>query len=115
VSTFTDSVKTALASTPPGNHLVLVADWRKCPLLPPLVAEGVVVMLRRNPPLIERNAMLQSPEQATSLLQLTRVVNEARDPQRRVFNDAGALQSWLGELLDDAEQARLHTFLAQRN
>jgi hypothetical protein len=101
----------ALASSP--QRAVLVADWRGCPVLTPPVAERVLAMLRRNSPLIERNALLHLPDQSTSLLQLFRVIQEAENPHRRLFTDVGALERFLGELLDGGEQLRLRSFLTE--
>lgn len=40
-----------------------------------------------------------------------RLVKETGLPQRRMFTDVEGLQDWLGEVLDDAERARLSEFL----
>jgi hypothetical protein len=123
VDAFADQVKHQLSelTSSPGTSssgsdgspkcAVLVADWRHCPVLTPPVAERVLAMLRRNSPLIERNALLHLPDQSTSLLQLFRVIQEAENPHRRLFTDLGALDRFLAELLDGGEQLRLRRFL----
>jgi hypothetical protein len=119
VDAFADQVKNQLiastsaagASAQAPKRVVLAADWRRCPVLAPTVAERVLAMLRRNSPLIQRNALLHLPDQSTSLMQLFRVIQEADNPHRSLFSDVAALERFLGELLDRDEQLRLRRFL----
>jgi hypothetical protein len=113
VDRFADQVKSQLTALAPGQRVVLVADWRRCPVLTPPVAERVSAMLKRNSPQIERNALLHLSDQSASLLQLFRVIQEAENPHRRLFSDPQALERFLGELLDDVEQVRLQGFLGE--
>jgi hypothetical protein len=113
VDQFADRVKAQLTAFSSERRAVLIADWRRCPVLPPAIAERVVAMLSRNAPVIERNALWHATDQSTSLLQLFRVVQEAANAQRRVFTDPAALERFLAELLDEAELTRLREFLAE--
>jgi hypothetical protein len=59
-----------------------------------------------------RNGVLVPTANATVTMQLTRIVREANSDRRRVFRDAGQLESWLGEVLNPSERQRLERFLA---
>jgi hypothetical protein len=106
------AVRLLLESHAQTQQLVLVADWRRCPLLPPEIASEVLAMMQRSSPLIARNALLHSTDQPTSVLQLFRVVQEAENPNRRVFTDPSELRTWLDDLLDATERERLTVFLS---
>jgi hypothetical protein len=70
-----------------------------------------VAALRKDNPRFIRSAILTSAKRATFALQVARMVREANNPHRRTFKDAAAVSTWLGEVLDPPEQARLATFL----
>jgi hypothetical protein len=72
-------------------------------------------MLTAVNPRIERSAILHRDDQATSVLQVMRLIKEAQSPHRRVFTNPFEMQSWLGEVLNDTERERLRVFLAQRH
>jgi hypothetical protein len=71
--------------------------------------------MRRNSPVIERNAILQGPRHPTAVLQLFRIVQEAGNPLRRLFTDLDALTGWLAEVLEPAEIERVRSFLVTRS
>ncbi len=113
-----DAVKarmTALfAQLPPGQRVVIAADWRDCQVLAPPVSEAVLEMLTRTSPQVERSALLHGWAHPTSVLQLFRLVKESAVEVRRLFTDMAELQDWLDEVLTSEERARLRTFLAKR-
>ena len=111
VDAFSSSIAVALGNAPPEQKLVLVADWRRYQVAIPEVAERVSAMVQRNSPLFERNAVLYGAQAPTGTLQLFRVMQEAYNPQRRMFTDPGDLTSWLDEVLDSRERDRLRAFL----
>ncbi|HMJ12753.1 MAG TPA: hypothetical protein VK524_15130 [Polyangiaceae bacterium] len=102
------------AKVPVRTRIVIAADWRPCRLFTPDVAERAVQMMSGVNPRIERSAILHRVDQATSVLQVARLIKEAQSPHRRVFTNPFEMESWLGEILSDAERARLRTFLDQR-
>ena len=103
------------AAVPVRTRIVIAADWRPCKLFTPEVAERAVEMMSGVNPRIERSAILHRDDQATSVLQVARLIKEAQSPHRRVFTNPYEMQSWLGEVLNDAERDRLRAFLGQRH
>ena len=99
------------AAVPARTRIVIAADWRPCKLFTPEVAQRAVDMLMGVNPRIERSAILHRDDQATSVLQVMRLIKEAQSPHRRVFTNPFEMQSWLGEVLSDAERERLRVFL----
>lgn len=93
-----------------GGKLVIVADWRRFELAGPEVAERLMALMRRNSPIIERNALLHRQHSA-SMFQLFRLVQEAENPSRRLFTDATELLGWISEVLLPAELDRARHFL----
>lgn len=73
--------------------------------------EKFVDAFRKDNPRFIRSAILLSSRRATFALQVARMVREANNPHRRTYKDVSALSTWLGEVLDPPEQARLATFL----
>jgi hypothetical protein len=104
-----------VANAPAGARFVIAADWRMCKVFTAEVAERTTRMLM-GPYMqsVERSAILHRADAATSVMQVFRLVREARFPFRRVFTDAGQMEAWLGELLGDGERQRLRAFLLQR-
>jgi hypothetical protein len=103
---------TAVSLAPPGSRPVLCADHRPVVIYTQSVsdrlAELFTVMNRR----LERAALLVAPTNATFAMQLGRIVREANNPARRMFNEAFDAAAFLREGLDEAERARLGLFLA---
>jgi hypothetical protein len=91
--------------------IVIAADWRACRVLTPDVSERAVSMLVVSNPRVERSAILHEPTQATSVLQVIRIVREANLPNRRVFTDPYEMEHWLGEVLNELERERLAALL----
>ena len=108
------SMKQWFAKVPAAKKVVIVADWSACELLTPDVSARAVEMLTASNPRLERSAILHRSNQATSVLQVFRLIQEAAEPSRRVFTSPTELTAYLDEVLNEEERARLRTFLAGR-
>jgi hypothetical protein len=94
-----------------GKERIVCLDLSRLQVLPPERAEIFIEMLRRSHPGMLRNALLLPPGQATLALQFGRILREANNPARRVFQSQRELIAWLGELMQPGERARLLEFL----
>jgi hypothetical protein len=92
-------------------RIVIGADWRMCTLFKPEVAARAIQMLAGVNPRVERSAILHSPNQSTSVLQVMRLAREAQFSARRVFTDPLEMEKWLTEVLTEAEAQRVHLLL----
>lgn len=93
------------------NRVVIVADWRGCHLFTPEVAERIPTMFRSVHTKIERSGILHNENQATTVLQMVRLIREAQFPDRKVFTQPTEMAKWLGEVLTDAHKARVNKLL----
>jgi hypothetical protein len=100
-----------LARVPEPTRILIAADWRQCRVLTQDVAERAVQMLTRGNPRVERSAILHEPGQATSVLQVMRIVREAELQNRRVFTDPSEMRAWLAEVTQPDELERLDSLL----
>ncbi len=107
-------IRAAVAMVPEPTRLVIAADWRKCRLFGEDVAARATQMLIGSAERIERSAILHGTDHATAVLQVFRLVKEASQTHRQLFTDMQEMERWLGEVLNDAERARLHAFLSGR-
>ena len=87
-----------------------VVDLLQADVFPVPVAEALIQLLSAVSPQLERTAFLIR-DSALFALQVERVIRSSNHPDRRVFREPGALQEWLGEVLDVQEQARLAQFV----
>ena len=108
------AIAQALARVPERTRVVIAADWRPCKLFTPEVAERVVAMFTRDNVRIERSAILHTADQATSVLQVMRLIRESGHPNRQVFTDTKAMRDFLDQVLNERERTRLTQFLASR-
>ena len=99
------------ARTPEPTRILIAADWRRCRVFTPDVAQRATEMLTRTNPRVERSTILHDPGQATSVLQVMRLAREAQLPYRRVFTDAQEMRAWLAEVAQPNELARLDLLL----
>jgi hypothetical protein len=92
----------------------LIGDLRDCKMFSTDVSEKMVAMLKQDSPKVERSAFLVQDN--VFARQVERIVldaaREARAvgrpaPPRQTFRDLRAMQAWLGEVLNEAERARL--------
>lgn len=107
-----EMIRTEYARIAEPTRIVIAADWRACRVLTPAVSERVVAMLVASNPRLERSAILHNADQATSVLQVLRLVREAQLPHRRVFTDANEMEDWLGEVITPVERARVKALLS---
>jgi hypothetical protein len=93
---------------------ILVGELRNCKVFSTDVGDKMVAMLKQDSPKVERSAFLVQDNAFAR--QVERIVADAaRDaraagkpaPPRQTFRDLRAMHAWLGEVLDDAERARL--------
>lgn len=115
IDTMIGMIGAELAKIPAKKRVVIAADWRPCMLFTPEVAERAVKMLTVANPRVERSAILHRADQATSVLQVFRLVKESHFEGRRVFTGVPEMERWLAEVLDADERGRLHTFLTRRD
>lgn len=107
-------IKETFDMVPEPTRLVSAADWRSCRVLTQDVSERAVAMLVSMNPRVERGAILHDSTQATSVLQVARIVREANLTNRRVFTDPFEMERWLGEVLNEAERQRLAMLMHRR-
>jgi hypothetical protein len=106
------SIGREMGKLPVHQRVVVVTDWRRCPVMSADASESLKNAIIGTNPRIERSASLVSRDAPTAVLQLARIVRESNLPDRRQFDDADELTGWLAEVLDRAELARLKAFLA---
>ena len=94
-----------------GRALVLCADHRPVVVYSQPVADQLAALFGDMNSVLTRIAVLVAPTNATLRMQLERVVREAQNPSRRVFQIAADAETFLGEELDPRERARLKLFL----
>jgi len=92
------------------RNYVGVVDLLQAEVFPVPVAETLIKLLSGVAPQLDRTAFLIR-DSAVFALQVERVIRNSNHPDRRVFREPGALQEWLGEVLDVQEQARLAQFV----
>jgi hypothetical protein len=110
-----DRIEEELAKIPSTVRHYTVADWTRCPVMAPEVAERVVARMSKLNARVGRSAALASKSSPGALLQFLRLIREAGHPDRRLFFDAPELLRWMGEELDATELARLKTMLKERS
>jgi hypothetical protein len=96
----------------PGDKYVIAADWRNVRMMAPDTAVRAREMLARSNPRVIRSAILSSPDQSLTNLQVVRLIREAENAGRRHFTSSDEQYRWLAEVLTEAERARLAEFLS---
>lgn len=97
----------------PARPAVLLADHRPVVVYPQPVTDRLVELFQLMNTRLERVAIIVSPSNATMILQLERLVREARFPMRKVFHEPDGAVEHLREALDPDELARARAFLAE--
>lgn len=95
-----------------GVRAIIFADWRTCTTFSPDTAERVGLMFTRDNAFVERSAILHQETSAMGVLQLSRLIREARNPERRVFSSFPEASTFLREKLTAEESARLTELIA---
>jgi hypothetical protein len=93
------------------TQVVVVADWRYCPVMSEDAAKYALAAMTQNNPLVLRSGALASRGSPSAVLQFLRLVRESKNESRRLFFDEHELTGWLGEVLTQAESERLTEFL----
>jgi hypothetical protein len=102
-----------IAGVRAGQRHVTVVDWRLCPLMAPEAAQRLASRIATKNDTTLRSGALASPNSPTAVLQFVRVIRDAGNPDRKLFEDADELYEWLAEVLDPAERRRLLAFLSE--
>jgi hypothetical protein len=100
-----------MAKVPASVRVVVVVDWRRCPLMSSEASEHALARITSNNPRTERSAALASRDSPVAMLQFLRLVRDSKNANRRLFEDPDELVEWLAELLTPPELERLHEFL----
>jgi len=100
-----------VAKLPPDVRPVLCADHRPVVVYTQPVADRLSELFQQMNDRLERVAILVNESNATLALQLRRIVREAGWSSRRVLTDGTEATTFLGEVLDAQERARLATFV----
>jgi hypothetical protein len=106
-----ERIGSELGRVPSSTQIVIVTDWRYCPVMSSEAAQFALAGMTNNNARVLRSGALASRDSPIAVLQFLRLVRESRHDSRRLFYDADALTRWLGEVLTDAERARLNEFL----
>ena len=110
---YAERLRQETAGHPQQRPAVLLADHRPVRVYPPPVTDRLVELFQVMNTRLERIAILVSPTNATLLLQLERLVREARFPMRRVYREPEGAIEHLSDALDAPELARARAFLAE--
>jgi len=102
-----------IAKLPPTQRIVVVTDWRFCPILSDAASERLLAQITATNPRSERSGAVASRQSPTAVLQFLRMVRESQHPDRRLFNDVDMLVAWLSEVLTPPEIARMKEFLQE--
>jgi hypothetical protein len=102
-----------VGNLPSSTSVVVIADWRRLPVMSEDASERLLRRFHGLHPRIERSGLLASPEASSAALQFLRLIRESKSSKRRMFSDPVELISWLEEVLSLAEASRLRRFLAE--
>ncbi len=98
-----------------GQRVVICADYRRLAILTVDQADQLLAMLRRRNRDIELSAILVGAASATAVLQIERVITEAKNPDRKCFRAPTAAAEWLRPRLTTDEATRMDVFLASND
>jgi hypothetical protein len=114
VNAFFRGLNEALVKVPPAKKVVVVTDWRFCPIMAGDAAEQMVSKIKMNNPRVERSGAIASANSPSAVLQFIRLVRESGHHDRRLFEEQEALIAWLSECLNAQEVIRLRAFLNEK-
>jgi hypothetical protein len=92
--------------------VVFFADLTGAERLPPEAEDKILATFTRDNPKLERSAILVAPHRSGIALLLERLARDARNPNRRVFDQPEVATRWINELLTEAEQTSIREFLS---
>jgi hypothetical protein len=107
------AIGSQIQAIPASTQIVIVTDWRYCPIMSEDAAEQILASMSKNNPRVLRSGALASRNAPIAVLQFLRLVRQSKHESRRLFFAEDALTSWLGEVLTDAERIRLAEFLSE--
>ena len=107
-----EQIGRAMPKLPEGSQHIVVADWRRCPIMSPEAADYMAESIARSNPSLLRSAALTQYSAPTSVVQFLRIIREAN--HRQLFRSSDELIRWLDEVMTLAESRRLRDFLAYR-
>jgi hypothetical protein len=93
------------------GRLIEARDHRAVTVYPQTVTDELALLFGTLNQHLQRVALLVAPSNATLTMQLSRIVREAKNPERRVFFTTDDAEAFLGEVLTPAERTRLAQFL----
>jgi hypothetical protein len=96
-------IRTAVGRLPPDVKHVTFADWRACRVMLPEAVDRAQQMLVGTNPRTERSAIVISRDSPTAVMQFFRVVLQAENPNRKIFDNAAEAIDWLSEVLTPEE------------
>ena len=112
VDTWFNGVAVAMRRLPAGQRGVVVADWRRCPLMSEEAANRAAARLTQTNALVERSAALATNDSPITVLQFLRLCRDTNPAgNRRLFTNIHEMKAWLSERLSPLEIDRLHAFL----
>jgi hypothetical protein len=91
-----------------------IIDMRGVRILDPDVVDFISELMRKDNPFLARNAFLVTDAGALKTLQIERMLKEGGSIARKAFRVRREVEAWLGEALDEPEQARLRAFLDEQ-
>jgi hypothetical protein len=100
----------ALVFASPGR-IVSCTDITALEMIPPTAVDLLIGLFTRDAPKVERAALLLPRSKSTVAIQMEHTIRQVGVPNRMTFQDEGALQRWLGEVLTPPEQVRLTQFV----
>jgi hypothetical protein len=112
IARFVERCRTLLLGAAAGVKVVTMADLRGATVMAPDAADMLIPMLIRSNPSINRTAILVSHARSSLGMQFGRLVQSAKNPARRLFDDPGDALAYLGEVLDPHELLVVERFLA---
>jgi hypothetical protein len=101
------------ALLPAHERIIIAADWRRCTVMGPGTGDRARAMFAAANPRVLRSGLLITADSPTTVMQLMRIVSEAKHPERQVFTSSEACTRWLEEVTTPDELARLKVFLAR--
>src|SRR5579859_4020408 len=104
-------IKQVLDALPVDERVIIAADGRRSTVLGSGTADRALAMLAALNPRTLRSGILFPPDSPTALMQVMRLVSEAKLASRRVFTSPDELIAWLGEVTTPARHARLRAFV----
>lgn len=94
------------------ERMILCADHRPVVIYSQGVADALSDLFARMNSQLERVAILGAKSNATLWMQLGRIVREAGNPSRQMFDNPADAEAFLAPSLTDRERARLGAFLS---